>query len=170
DLGPLERRAFAAAAAAFVGESVGDDVLDAVLPLLRHLRASDRDRLAIALRSLEHAPRLRGGSPLSRLPREDAERVLLRWIDSSIPLLRQAAAALRSLALLAAYGRTDAAGLTGYDGPWLGRVDVPVLPAPGLLAPAPAGNALAPGVTRGRDLAADLELRVQARELGTASW
>src|SRR5690606_18967113 len=149
DLGPIERRTFAATAAAFIGESVGDDVFDAVLPLLRRLPGTDRDRLAIALRSLEHAPRLRGRPPLSRQPREEAERTLLRWAASSVAPLRQAAAALRSLALLAAYGRDDAAGLSGYDGPWLGRVDVPVLPAPDLLAAAPAGNTLAPGVTRG---------------------
>lgn len=159
DLSGAERRIFAAAAEAIIGEPVGDDVVDAALPFIRGLPAADRALLGLLLRMLEYGAPLRTGRRLTRQSRDRRERYLRGWERSRLALRRQGLASLKALAALAYYGRDAAWGEVGYDGPWLGRVDVAVLAAPDLAA----------GVVRGRELRSDLRLRAQACVIGTGA-
>ncbi|HEY8377155.1 MAG TPA: GMC family oxidoreductase N-terminal domain-containing protein, partial [Nannocystis sp.] len=128
---PVEKRIFTAVVAAAVGEPAGDDVADAAAPFLAYLSRVDRLRLRALLLGLEYgAPlfRLRPGRFTSLSPAE-REAYLASWARSRLAPRRQGAAVLRALASLAYYGRDAAWPDVGYDGPWLGRVEVPVVRA-----------------------------------------
>lgn len=135
-----ERPIFAAAAAAALGvPEFGPDALRAVDRMLRSLAPGRRRALGAFLALLEHGgPRLRlRRARFSSLPREDAVQLLSDWADARQPALRRGVQALRGLAGMAWYGSESAWPDIGYDGPWLGRVDVERLPAPWPPAPAP---------------------------------
>lgn len=183
---PVERRIFAAVVAAATGEPVGDDVADAVAPFLERLSRVDRLQLRALLLGLEYgAPlfRLRPGRFTSLSPAA-REAYLASWAGSRLPARRQGAAVLKALAMLAFYGRDAAWPDVGYDGPWLGRVAVPVIgrgaqTLPGVrpvtrpttlpdrrVAKEPAKPTATPGITLGRTLPSDLHLRAEAVVVG----
>ena len=182
---PVEKRIFTAVVAAAVGEPAGDDVAEAVAPFLGHLSRVDRLRLRALLLGLEYgAPlfRLRPGR-FTSLPPAEREAYLASWARSRLAPRRQGAAVLRALASLAYYGRDAAWPDVGYDGPWLGRVEVPVVRAsaweragsrtrrasqgarPGGVAAASAPGLHSP-LTLGRECASDLHLRAEAVVVG----
>jgi choline dehydrogenase-like flavoprotein len=174
----VERRVFEAVAAAVVGAPVGSAVCDAAGPLIGALGAADRAMLRGLLRALELAPVFSTGRRFSALPREAAERHLRGWAESRLPQRRQGVGALRSLALLAHYGDEPGWGAVDYRGPWLGRKEVPVLPAPDL-GMAPGGTlrvprprpatGIPPGLAQGREVTNDLRLRAEVCVIGTGA-
>ena len=166
-----ERTAFIAVAETVAGAAAGPDVADAIDPFVRRMPDGDRRLLGALLLGIEYgAPaalvRLRRFSELDPSRRETWLR---SWADSAIPLRRQGAAALKALGALAWYGREAAWADVGYDGPWLGRVDVPVHPAPELRAPPPGASGPYPGVTSARDLPAGTRIRAQVCVVGTGA-
>ena len=174
-LTPLERRVFTAVAetAAGAAEVPGDgsSVADAADVFVGEMAPGDRRLLGLLLKSLEYGTpsalvRLGRFSDLDPLRRE---RVLRRWAQSPIALRRQGAAALKALGVLAYYARESTWEAIGYDGPWLGRVDVPVHPAPELRAPPPSGGGPKPGVTSSRDLADGTRLLAEVCVIGTGA-
>ena len=170
-LSARERRTFIAIAETVAGAAAGPDVADAIDPFIRRMPRSDRRLLGVLLATMEHAApaallRLRRFSDLDPVRRESWIR---SWADSAIPLRRQAAAALKALGALAFYGREEAWPEVGYDGPWLGRVEVPVHDAPDIRAPAPVGGAPRPGVTPARALTRPTALRARVCVVGTGA-
>ena len=137
-----ERRVFLAVAGAIVDAPAGDDVAEAVIPFIRRLPRRERRMLRLLLRVIEYGAPLSIGRParFSALAREERQRCLRAWSSSRLRFRRQGVAALKALAALAFYGRESAWGDVGYDGPWLGRVPVTVLPAPALEAPPAEGG------------------------------
>jgi choline dehydrogenase-like flavoprotein len=189
---PAERRIFRAVVGAVVGHPVSADVGGAVQPFVSRLPATDRRLLSILLRIVEYAvPVLTGRlRRFSSLALADQQRYLRGWEQSRVALRRQGAASLRALASVAYYGRASGWAAVGYDGPWLGRVHVPVLPAPDLRAGSstrlkpgptdevdpvakpesgPTDGVLGSGVTLGRSIQADIRLRVQVCVIGTGA-
>ncbi len=106
---------------------VPDAVVEAVA---RNPRRSERQQLA-ALLSLWDTPALgavagAGFKRFGSLPREQRERVLLRWGDSGLPQQRAVFQALRKAALLFYYMlRSPAWDAIGYPGPLGPRIDAP---------------------------------------------
>ena len=174
----LERRAFTAVTAAFVGVPAPEAVCDAAAPFLARLRPADHLLLRLLLRTLEAGPLLsKRPRLLSQLPRPEAEAYLRNWAESRLAPRRRGIAALRALSMLAYYGREQAWEEVGYDGPWLGRRPVEVLPAPNLRAvpaaprtPRPRlAMGLGQGVTEGRTVGSDLRVRADVCVIGTGA-
>ncbi len=185
-----ERRIFLSAAGALVGAPAGEDVADAVAPFVRRFRSADRRLLSVLLRAVEYGvPLLEGRARrLTTLEPAEREEYLRGWAESRLEVRRQGAAALKALAMLGFYGRDEAWPEVGYRGPWLGRTEIPILPAPDLLAgsdtpslktdtgsvatgarrPRPAIG-LPPGITPGRDARSDLRIRAQVCVIGTGA-
>ncbi|HUG39295.1 MAG TPA: GMC family oxidoreductase N-terminal domain-containing protein [Longimicrobiales bacterium] len=170
-LSDRERRIFTAVAETVAGAAAGPGVADAIDPFVRRMPASDRRLLGALLAGLEYAApaalaRLRRFSDLDPARRE---AWLRSWAASAVPLRRQGAAALRALGALAYYGREEAWADVGYDGPWLGRVDIPVHDAPALRAPDPGPAGPRPGVTSARELPAGTRLSAKVCVVGTGA-
>lgn len=170
-LSDRERRIFIAVAETVAGAEAGPGVADAIDPFVRRMPDGDRRLLGALLLGIEYgAPaalvRLRRFSDLD--PRR-REAWLRSWADSAVPLRRQAAAALKALGALAFYAREEAWEAVGYDGPWLGRVQVPVHDAPDLRAAPPSGTGPAPGVTPAAALPAGTRLRTRVCVIGTGA-
>ncbi len=154
-------------------------VCDAAAPFLARLRSADHLLLRLLLRTLEAGPLLsRRPRLFSQLPREEAEAYLRTWAESRLAARRRGIAALRALAMLAYYGRDQAWKEVGYDGPWLGRRDVPVLPAPDLRAAPRAAPriprprlavGIAQGSTAGRAVGRALRVRADVCVIGTGA-
>jgi choline dehydrogenase-like flavoprotein len=181
-LSGLQRRVFRAVAAAVCGVPVDGEVCDAAAPFLSALAPADRRAVGALLAALEVAPLVsRRPRLFSALPRERAEALLRDWSESPVPQQRQGAAAIRALALLAHYGRESAWSDLGYDGPWLGRREVRVLPGPALTPPRPPrpparphanprpAVGIPPGVVQGRDAPGDLRIRAEICVIGTGA-
>jgi choline dehydrogenase-like flavoprotein len=179
DFSVSERRIFSSIASTLVGERVEDGVVDAALPLIRRLRPLDRVLLRGLLRGIEYGAPIFTGSPhrFTRLSPEKQEDYLRGWAQSRLELRRQGIASLKALIMIAYYGREEAWEAVGYSGPWLGRVHVPVLPAPDLsradgaapikVDPQPAS--VPPGVIAGRDIPRNVTLRAQVCVIGTGA-
>lgn len=178
---PAERRILAAVIETLVGAEPRPEAADTAASLISRLPRADRRLLSVLLFGLEFGVPLFTGRPrrFTGLDAEARESYLRGWADSRIAARRQGIAGLKALAMLAHYGGTSAWADVGYDGPWLGRIQVPVLPAPRLRAevgnPGASGSALRgsdrlpPGVSLGRDRTEDLHLRVQACVVGTGA-
>jgi choline dehydrogenase-like flavoprotein len=153
-----ERPVFAAAAAALLGvPEFGDEPLGSVDRILRSLPAPRRRLLSAFLALLELGGpglRLRRGR-FTSLPREDALDLLARWADARPPALRRGVNGVRALAGLAYYGVDASWASIGYDGPWLGRMDVATLPAPWPPLPAQVPDVAEVGVLETEPPAAD---------------
>jgi choline dehydrogenase-like flavoprotein len=151
-----ERPIFAAAARASLGVGeFGDEALRSVDRILRSLPAGRRRLLAAFLALLEFGGpglRLRRRARFTSLPAEEAIDLLAGWAAARPPALRRGVNGVRSLAGLAYYGQASSWPGIGYDGPWLGRLDVETLPAPWPPLPSPlpeppdaaSGDAAAP--------------------------
>lgn len=156
-----DTRAFRAIAEALVGAEVAPEIGREIGPLVVGLSTSDKQLLRVLLAAVEHAlPRARGNlHRFSSLAPAERSRILAALAESHIPALRQAFSSLKSLAMLAHYGSLEAGAAIGYDGPWLGRVPVDVVPRPDI----------ADGIIDGADAEADIRLRVQACVIGTGA-
>lgn len=132
-LSDREHRALAAAVAACAVTPSGDAAVDALGPLLARIPPSDLHGLRHFLAALESG--LLDGRRYSARTPHDAADALRRISGSRIFLLREAAAAVRALALLGHYGTPEGWRAAGYDGPWLGRIDVPVQRTPEMPPP-----------------------------------
>lgn len=186
DFSASERRIFTSIASTLVGESVDDGVVDAALPFIRRLRPLDRLLLRGLLRGIQYGAPLFTGRPrrFTGLSAEQREAYLRGWTESRLELRRQAVASLKALIMIAHYGREEAWDAVGYEGPWLGRMEVPVLPAPDL-RPAEAAahlsrprpqrkgesppSTLPAGVIAARERAGDVTLRAQVCVIGTGA-
>lgn len=104
---------------------------------LSRLAPVDRWRLRALLQGVEWLGPVSRGRPrrFSRLPLRERQALLDGWSKSNVAPFRQMVAVLRSLAMIARYGREEAWEAIGYDGPWLGRVEVPALPVPEFAGP-----------------------------------
>lgn len=187
------RRVLLAAAEALAGAPAGEEVARAADELVGRLPAADRRQLRLLLEAVRLAPLTHGRlATFPALSPADREAVLRGWAESAVPVLRQGATALRALALLAYYGREEEGAELGYDGPWLGRVPVAVLPAPSLSPagvagrpmpagrgrggaevspgrPGPARAGLAAGVHAAGRYPADLQVRAEVCVIGTGA-
>lgn len=139
ELSRNHRRIFDAVAEAMVGEPLGGTTAGTAERLIQGLAPADRRLLPLLLRLFEYGAPAFTARPrrFSELSLERRQACLKTWLESRIPLRRQAASALKALVMLAHYGREEAWPEVGYDGPWLGRVAVAVLPAPDLMRPTP---------------------------------
>ena len=179
-----EARVFTAVAEAVTDRELTAEVAGSAAPFLERMPPADRRLLSAALRLIEYTGPAGTGrlGRFSRLEREARTEVLRRWADSPLPEQRQAITALRTLAGFAVYGREETWAEVGYDGPWLGRLPVEVLPAPDLSAEAVAervsppvrarpriATGLPPGVTRGGDARRDLRIRAEVCVIGTGA-
>ena len=162
-----EYHALAAIGGAVLGTSVTPEQIAAAGPLLERLRTSDRVQLRAAIHLVNRiAPLLAGRlCAMTELSPEEREHILARWAASRLPLRRQVVAALKTVAAAAHYGEQSGWRSVGYDGPWLGRVQVPVLPVPVV----PQSSSRAPGIISGRALTSDVRLRTQACVIGTGA-
>ncbi|HVY62613.1 MAG TPA: hypothetical protein VHF22_13215, partial [Planctomycetota bacterium] len=110
--------------------------------LLARLPREDALLYRVALALLEWEPLARGlGGRFSRLGLAARREHLERWARSRLLPLRAGYAALKTLALIAYYTREATWPAMGYDGPWLGRIPVEVIPVPrpaGCEGPPPA--------------------------------
>lgn len=103
--------------------------------LARLVLALPRDRrrlLILGCRVLDLLALLRHGRTFSRLGAPRALRLLDSLGTSRLALLRRLGAVLRMLTQFAYFADPLTWEAAGYDGPWLGRVPVEVLPAPRL--------------------------------------
>jgi choline dehydrogenase-like flavoprotein len=73
-------------------------------------------------------------------------------------MLRQGVTSLRALAAISYYGSQEGWTVSSYDGPWLGRKQIPVLPGPE-----------APPIVLGREAAQDISWRAQACVIGSGA-
>lgn len=170
-LSGIERRVFVACAEALIGDECGDWVADAAAPFLDVLADTDRALLRTLLRSMEFTGPWFAGrwGEFSGLTLEQRERCLARWAHGP-PMLRQAAASLRSLAALVYYGSEPGWKHAGYDGPWLGRRSITVLPEPTVRekgAKVPAHRSAA--VLRGRELSGNLHAKADVCVVGAGA-
>lgn len=129
----------AAAAAALGVEDFGEEALRAADRIARWLPSGRRRMLGVFLALLEFGgPGLRRRrARFSNLPRAEAADLLADWLEARQPSLRRGVAGLKALAGLAYYGDESSWAEIGYDGPWLGRLDVDVLAAAWPPVPAP---------------------------------
>jgi choline dehydrogenase-like flavoprotein len=164
-----EQRILAAAVEAVLGVEEGAPAARAVQPMLDRLAAPDRLQLSLLLQGLEYgAPLLAGrAGRFSRLARDRREEILRAWSESRLPMRRQAVSALRAIASFGYYGREEAWAEVGYDGPWLGRVDVAVHPAPPI--PRAAWNGDHGGVVPAGSIPEGAVLRTRVCVVGTGA-
>jgi hypothetical protein len=94
--------------------------------LMERLPPEDRRALRAMLALIEWLPLRR----FSRLSLARRRRFLDRLARGPVRLLRSGVAALKSLVMLAYWTREATWPAIGYDGPWLGRVAVEVVPVP----------------------------------------
>jgi choline dehydrogenase-like flavoprotein len=163
-----QRRVFKAVASAVVGFQVGDDVVSTASVFLRHLPPRDRFQLSLLLRSLQLSTLL-PGSGLSRFSELDHIRAcetLEAWLSSRLLLRRRGAAVLKALSALATYSAKSSWSIAAYDGPWLGRKTVPVLPVSDLPK---AQSEHTRGITYGHTVRAPLRMRSTVCVIGTGA-
>ncbi len=104
--------------------------VDALERLVERLPPGDRRRFRALVFFLEWGAALRTQRRFSRLDVAARRRCLERWGDSRLRFRRQGYFALKSLGMLAYYTRPETWPAIGYDGPYLGRIPVEVLPVP----------------------------------------
>lgn len=167
----IERRVFVASAGALVGDEVGDWIADVASTFVARLPAAERRLLSGLLRSLEvTGPFLAGRwGQFTGLTRDERARTFAR-LSAGPGRMRQAVAALRALALLCCYGSPQGWRHARYDGPWLGRREVPVLPPPMLRE---AGTKVPPWrsarVIHGRQVGGDLRTKAEVCVIGSGA-
>jgi len=115
---------FQAIARAILGlEDDSTDVAAEVDQLVSRMGGTIRRDIRWMLRIFEHGTHLFDlkGRRFTGLTRSDQEQYLRGWMESSMGARRMVFRALKLLAALGYYGRTDTWTTIGYDGPWLGR-------------------------------------------------
>jgi len=115
---------FQAIARAILG--LDDDSVDVAAEvdrLVSRMGGTIRRDIRWILRIFEHGTHLFDlkGRRFTGLARPDQEHYLRGWMESSMGARRMVFRALKLLAALGYYGRSDTWTAIGYDGPWLGR-------------------------------------------------
>lgn len=123
-LRPEEYAVFQAIARATLG--LGDERVDVAAEVDRIIAAMDRAvqrDIRWILRIFEHGTHVFDlkGRRFTRLPREDQEKYLAGWMESSMGARRIVFRALKLMAALGYYRLPSTWAALGYDGPWLGR-------------------------------------------------
>jgi hypothetical protein len=119
-----EYAVFQAIARAILGLEEEDvDVAAEVDHLVSRMGPRIKRDIRWILRIFEHGTHLFDlkGRRFTRLARTDQEQYLRGWMESSLGARRIVFRALKLLAALGYYGRSDTWTAIGYDGPWLGR-------------------------------------------------
>lgn len=107
-------------------DDTGDDAVDVAAEVDRlaaRMGGSVRRDIRWMLRIFEHGTHLFDlkGKRFTRLARDDQERYLRGWMESSLGARRMVFRALKLLAALGYYGLPQTWDAIGYDGPWVGR-------------------------------------------------
>jgi len=94
--------------------------------LLSELPGTSQGQARLMLRVVEHGTHLFDlkGRRFTRLAPADQDTYLRGWMESSLGARRLIFRALKTLAALGYYARTESWDAIGYDGPWVGRVEV----------------------------------------------
>ncbi len=104
----------------------GDEIGGFIDALLTDLPPTTQSQARLMLRVLEHGTYLFDLKPkrFTRLSPAEQDAYLRGWMESSLGARRIVFRALKTLAALGYYAQPSAWEPIGYDGPWLGRVDV----------------------------------------------
>jgi hypothetical protein len=104
----------------------GDEIGGFIDALLADLPPTTQNQARLMLRVLEHGTHLFDLKPkrFTRLSPTDQDAYLRGWMESSLGARRIVFRALKTLAALGYYAQPSAWDAIGYDGPWIGRVDV----------------------------------------------
>jgi len=136
---PWLERQLLAVAATFVEDGVGDFPVVAATAtgarlqeLLGQLSAGEVRLLHLGGRALDLRAALRFGRCFHRLDIVRRRRVLAALADSTVGPFRRLHQVLKQLTQLAYFMDEGTWGAIGYDGPWLGRIDVTVASPPAL--------------------------------------
>jgi hypothetical protein len=124
---PEEYAVFQAIARAILGlDADSVDVAASVDDLVSRMTGGVRRDIRWMLRIFEHGTHLFDlkGKRFTGLARDDQERYLRGWMESSLGARRMVFRALKLLASLGYYGVPGTWQAIGYDGPWLGRKPV----------------------------------------------
>ncbi len=104
--------------------------LEAVSASVARLPLADRAAFHLLIAIHEVLPLFARSAPLSELPSTARDAWLQGLARARLAPLRRAAAVARTLVAFAYYGQEQAWPAIGYDGPWIGRIDVERLPDP----------------------------------------
>jgi hypothetical protein len=104
----------------------GDEIGGFIDALLADLPPTTQNQARLMLRVVEHGTHLFDLKPrrFTRLSPAEQDAYLRGWMESSLGARRIVFRALKTLAALGYYAQPSAWQPIGYDGPWLGRVDV----------------------------------------------
>jgi len=107
------------------GEEIGVFIDD----LLAGLPVTSQGQARVMFRVVEHGTHLFDlkRRRFTRLEPADQDAYLRGWMESSLGARRLIFRALKTLAALGYYARAESWEAIGYDGPWLGRVEVSAL-------------------------------------------
>jgi len=94
--------------------------------LLEELPPTSQRQARLMLRVVEHGTHLFDLKPkrFTRLSPPEQDAYLRGWMESSLGARRVIFRALKTLAALGYYAQPQAWDAIGYDGPWVGRVEV----------------------------------------------
>jgi len=104
----------------------GDEIGGFIDNLLAELPPTTQRQARLMLRVVEHGTHLFDLKPkrFTRLSQAEQDTYLQGWMESSLGARRIVFRALKTLAALGYYAQPSSWEAIGYDGPWLGRVDV----------------------------------------------
>lgn len=104
----------------------GDEIGGFIDALLAGFPPTTQNQARLMLRVLEHGTHLFDLKPkrFTRLSPDEQDAYLRGWMESSLGARRIVFRALKALAALGYYAQPSAWEAIGYDGPWIGRVDV----------------------------------------------
>jgi hypothetical protein len=104
----------------------GDEIGGFIDALLADFPPMTQNQARLMLRVLEHGTHLFDLKPkrFTRLSPAEQDAYLRGWMESSLGARRIVFRALKTLAALGYYAQPSAWDTIGYDGPWIGRVDV----------------------------------------------
>lgn len=94
------------------------------------------NEVPILLRLIEHGTILFGYSTtrFTKLPLLRQREYLSQWGESGIALRRTGFISLKGLLAFYYYSDPQVWDAIGYDGPWMGRIEIPIVPVDGLPA------------------------------------
>jgi hypothetical protein len=104
----------------------GDDIGGFIDALLADLPPTTQNQARLMLRVVEHGTHLFDLKPrrFTRLSPAEQDAYLRGWMESSLGARRIVFRALKTLAALGYYAQPGGWESIGYDGPWLGRIQV----------------------------------------------
>jgi len=127
----LSRKEFAVVTSAAVRilglpDERGDDIGGFIDALLADLPPTTQNQARLMLRVVEHGTHLFDLKPrrFTRLSPAEQDAYLRGWMESSLGARRIVFRALKTLAALGYYAQPGSWQAIGYDGPWLGRIEI----------------------------------------------